>query len=310
MKFKIFENLTLKLVALILAIIIWSLVVGEKRSEVRLTVPLELRNLPARLEITEQTAAQVEVTVRGFSSAVKQLAPDEIDVYIDLSSVVEGPNSFALFPEDIRMPVGATVLQVSPSHIDIILEAVGDKAVAVKPMTRGIPADGYSLEKVTTEPKVVTITGSRRILNTITQIETEQIAVDNITQDMVKKAKLKLPAGVRIEKEEERTVSVSIPVTPKMTDVFIENIPLTVGEDEKRQYTLAPQTIAAVIHGPELELSKMSPNDIPVVIETQELPEGLSTVQPIFKLPESMTVKLYYPKPVTIDISKEEKKPE
>ncbi len=69
-----FKNLTLKLVALILAIIIWFLVVGEQKSEVRLTVPLELRNLPTDLEIT-QSVSQVEITLRGFSSFVKRLTP-------------------------------------------------------------------------------------------------------------------------------------------------------------------------------------------------------------------------------------------
>ena len=305
MKFRVFDNPTLKLIALVLAVIIWLLVVGEKRSEVRLTVPLELRNLPARFEIIEQNAAQVEVTVRGFSSVVKKLTPGDIDVYIDLSTIVEGPNSFALVPDDILVPVGATVIQVSPSQIELVLDVKGEKMVPIKPIYRGVPAEGYMVEKLTAEPKMVTITGARRLLNTISTIETEAVVLDNISQDFVKKVKPKLPQGIRIEKEEEKIISVSVTVIPNMVDRFFEDIPLQV-ENETRQFTLSPRTITALVKGPELELSAMTPADIPAFIQTEQLPEGISTVEPVFKLPESITVKNYYPKIITITITKGE----
>jgi YbbR domain-containing protein len=296
----------LKLIALVLAVIIWLLVVGEKRSEVRLTVPLELRNLPARFEITEQNAAQVEVAVRGFSSVVKKLTPGDIDVYIDLTNIVEGPNSFALVPDDIFVPVGATVIQVSPSQIEVMLDATGEKTLPIKPMSRGTLADGYTLGKMIAEPKVITVVGSRRLLNTISSIETETVVLDNVSQDFTKKVKPKLPQGIRIEKEEEKIISVSVTVIPNMVDRFFEEIPLQV-EKESRQFTLSPQTITALMNGPELELSAMNPADIPAFIRTKDLPEGISTVEPEFQLPESVTVKSYYPKIITITIAQQEK---
>ncbi len=303
MNVKLFENLTLKLVALILAIIIWFFVVGEKRSEVRLTVPLELRNLPERLEITQQSVTQVEVAVRGFSSVVKQLTPADIDVHIDLSNVREGTTSFALSPDDILVPVGTTVIQVSPSEVNISLDTTNIKTVPVKPITRGIPTEGYILGEVTAEPKVVTITGVQQVLKAITKVETEAVVVDNVAQDLVKKVKIKPPNGIRIEKEEEKIVSVSVKIVPKMVDLFFEDIPLLV-EGEERQFTLSPQAVTALVRGPELELTTMTPTDIPAFIETKELPEGQSTVQPIFKLPESISVKRYYPKTILINITK------
>lgn len=305
MKFRIFEHFTLKVVAFVLAIIIWILVVGEKRSEVRLTVPLELRNLPDRFEITEQDATQVEVAVRGFSSVVKTLTPGDIDVHIDLSTIVEGATSFALVPDEIVVPVGATVIQVSPSQIELVLDAKGEKTVPIKPIPRGTSAEGYTVGKLTAEPKLVTITGARRLLNTISSIEAE-VALDNASQDFVKKVKPKLPQGIRIENEEEKIVSVSVTVIPKMVDRFFEDIPLQV-ENETRQYTLSPQAITALMKGPELELSAMNPADIPAFIRTEQLPEGISAVEPVFQLPESITVKNYYPKIITITITQQEK---
>lgn len=302
MTFNLFDNLTLKLVALILSVIIWILVVGEKRSEVRLTVPLELRNLPSRLEISEQSTSQVEVAIRGFSSVVKQITPTDIDVYVDLSNVVEGPNSFALFADDIVVPLGAKVIQLSPSQIELQLDATADKTVAVKPMVRGTPKEGYSLGKYVAEPKVVTVTGARRLLGDLASVETETIPIDNIEQDLTKKVKLRLPTGIRVEKEEERVVTVSIPVIPKMANWVFEEVPLLV-EGESRQFTLSPQVITVLLYGPEVELSQMASENISAYIETADLSAGQSTVQPIFKLSESLTVKGFYPKTITLTIA-------
>ena len=120
----------------------------------------------------------------------------------------------------------------------------------------------------------------------------------------VKKTKLRLTAGLRIEKEEERVVTVSISVIPKMANWVFEEVPLLV-ENEPRQFTLSPQVITVLVYGPEVELSQMDPQAIPAFIATDDLPAGQSTVQPTFQLPESLTVKGHYPKMITINIAPE-----
>ncbi len=303
MKINVFQNFTLKLIALILAILIWFLVVGEQKSEVRLTVPLELRNLPKSLEIIE-SISQVEVTLRGFSSFVKRLTPTDIDVHIDLSNVVQGTNSFAITPDDIIVPVGATIIQVSPSNVDVALDATVHKSVLVEPAIRGVPASGYILGEVIVEPKRVTISGAQSIVKLISKVDTEVVPLDKkISKDLVKKAKIRLPnGGLRIEEDNEKVVSVNVKIVPEMTDRFFENIPLLV-KDETRKFKLLPESVTALVHGPKLQILQMKPADIPASVETTSLPEGQSIVQPTFTLPELMAVKTYYPKTITITIS-------
>lgn len=302
MQLNIFKNITLKLVALSLAIIIWFLVVGEQKSEVRLTVPIELRNLPTHLEITE-SISQVEVTLRGFSSFVKRLTSSDIDVYIDLSNVVQGANSFVLSPEEIVVPVGATVIQVSPSNIEISLDATVRKTVTVEPVVRGKPADGYVLGEVTVEPETIKLAGAQTLLKPLTKVETEVITLDGVQENFMKKVKIKLPnSSLRIEKEEERVVTVQVKIRPEMIDRFFEDIPLLVREEETRPFKLMPESITALVNGPKLTLLEMKPAAIPAIIDTTSLPEGQATVQVRFALPDSMKVKTYYPKTITITI--------
>lgn len=303
MQLHIFKNLTLKLVALALAIIIWFLVVGEQKSEVRLTVPLELRNLPTDLEIT-QSVSQVEITLRGFSSFVKRLTPGDIDVHIDLSNVVQGANSFILSPEEIVVPIGATVIQVSPSNIEVFLDATVRKTVTVEPILRGQPADGYILGEITVDPETIKLAGAQTLLKNLSKVETEVIALDGMKEGVLRKVKVKLPnSSLRIEKEEERAVAVEVKIAPEMIDRFFEDIPLLAQEKDVRSFKLIPESITALVHGPKLQLLEMKPTDIPAIIETTSLPAGQSIVHVRFDLPDSMKVKIYYPKTITITIS-------
>lgn len=298
----LFQNLPLKLIAFVLAVIIWVLVVGEQKSEVRLTVPLELRNLPTDLEIIE-SLREVEVTIRGFSSSVKRLTSRDFDVHIDLSNVVKGSNTFTISPDDISGPVGSTVIQVSPSNVEVLLDATVLKVLPVEAIIRGRPADGYVLGEVISIPKSVKVTGAQSLLKNVTKVETEAVILDNSTERLSKKVKIKLlNSSFRIDKEDE-IVEITTEIVPEMISRFFENIPLLVEKGEERKVTFAPDSVTALINGPKLQLQQLSSEDIPALVETKSLPEGQSTVQVKFTLPELVTVKVYYPKTIITNIS-------
>lgn len=299
---KIFENMTLKIVALGLAIIIWFVVVGEQKSEVRLTVPVELRNLPTDLEIVK-SIGQVQVTLRGFSSFVKRLTPADIEVYVDLSNVARGINSFVLSADEIRVPVGAIVTQVSPSQLEVFLDATTTKPIPVEAATRGKPADGYVVSSISIKPNVVSVIGAQNVLKNLTKVETEVVNLDNLTESITRKVKVKFSdTTLRLEKKEEETVEVTIAIEPEMMSRFFENIPVRI-EGSAQVLTVFPDTVTALIHGPKLQISALTSQDIPVVIHAKQLQIGQASVQPEFQIPDNMEVKVYYPKTISVTIA-------
>ena len=297
----IFENLTLKIVSFVLAVIVWFLVVGEQKSEVRLTVPIELRNLPTDLEVVE-SLSQVEVTLRGASSFVKRLTPGDIEVYVDLNNVARGINSFVLTPDAIRVPVGASVARVSPSQIEVFLDATTTRLIPIEPLTRGAPAAGYIVSEVTAKPNVISVTGAQNAIKTIAKLETEALNVENAEKTITRRVNVKLPdKSLRIEKKEDESVEVTATIAPEMTSKFFENIPVRV-EKTAKTLTVFPDTVTALIYGPKLQVSALTSRDIPVFINVSSLPAGASVVEPTFSLPETMSVKVAYPKTVTVTI--------
>ncbi|PID60048.1 hypothetical protein CSB45_00740 [candidate division KSB3 bacterium] len=298
----VFKDLHLKLIAFVLAVFIWGLVVGGKKSEVRLTVPLELRNLPTDLEIIE-SLREVEVTIRGFSSSVKHVTPSDFDVHIDLKNVIKGWNTFTISPEGIAGPVGSTVTQVSPSRVDVLLDTTVLKALPVEVILRGDAADGYVLGGVTSVPNTVKVTGPQSLLMKLTNVETETVALNSSTEPLSKKVRLKLPNASFHLDEKHEMVDVTVEIVPEMISRFFENIPLSVDKEEDRKVDIVPDSVTALINGPKLVIQQLKPEDIPAVIETRSLLEGQSTVQVKFTLPELVSVKVYYPKTIITNIA-------
>ena len=84
------RNLGLKVVALALAVAAWWFVAGESKVLVSFTIPLEIRNVPKGLTMTNKPEREVEVRLSGPSSLLSGMRPSEISAGVDLSAAVHG----------------------------------------------------------------------------------------------------------------------------------------------------------------------------------------------------------------------------
>jgi hypothetical protein len=79
------RNLWLKAIALGLAVALWWFVAGESKVQVGFIVPLEIRNIPSGITITNKVDRQVEVRLAGPPSLLGSLKPSDINAAIDLT---------------------------------------------------------------------------------------------------------------------------------------------------------------------------------------------------------------------------------
>ena len=63
MAIHVFRHIGLKLLSLALALLLWSLVAGQKEAERSLRVPLEFQNMPPSLEMIGEPPSSVDVRV-------------------------------------------------------------------------------------------------------------------------------------------------------------------------------------------------------------------------------------------------------
>jgi YbbR domain-containing protein len=172
------HNWILKVVSLLLATLLWAAVSHEASSEIGLEVPLEFRNIPARLEITGDTINTVQVRLRGSSNVIKDITAKDVATTIDLSSMNTGEKIVALSPHNVEAPFGAEVIRVNPSSVRFTLERTLVKTVPIIPTILGQPADGYEIGSVLVSPKTVEVEGPESRVNTISTIATVAIRVD------------------------------------------------------------------------------------------------------------------------------------
>ena len=120
-----FRHLGLKALSVAVALLLWLSVSGEQVVERSLRVPLELQNVPEKLELVDMPPSTVDVRVRGASGLLGHLAPGDMTAVIDLSSARPGRRIFPLTPDRVNGPAGVQVGQVGPPTIVLDFERSG-----------------------------------------------------------------------------------------------------------------------------------------------------------------------------------------
>ena len=178
MKGLILHNWHLKLISLLLATILWAEVARIPTSEIALSVPLEIRNFPPQTEVYGDTTDPVEVRLRGPSSLVRTVTPQDLSLAIDLNGITMGQGRiFPLSPELVRAPVGVEVVQVIPARVRLNIEPRATRVVRIYPRLTGSPAAGFEVEKTAVTPESIEIEGPASHVMKVESIETTDINV-------------------------------------------------------------------------------------------------------------------------------------
>ena len=180
-----FRNLPIKLLALVLATLLWMTVTRDQLVERSLRVPVEYQNVPEDLEMVGDPPSFVDVRVRGPSGTLGRLQPGDVMAVLDLRSARPGQRLYHLTGSEVRAPFGVDVVQVTPSSIALYFEQSSAKTVPVLPVLEGQPAEGYIVDKVTADPAKVEIVGPASALKELTGAVTEAVSVEGATRTVV-----------------------------------------------------------------------------------------------------------------------------
>ena len=120
------QNLALKLLALLLAVAIWSAVGGDVSTEILIEVPIEFRNVPPDVRYAAEPS-RVELRVRGPRWMVRQSSAADFSVPVDLSAMGQpGEHAIPLFRKNVEAPSSMEVIEINPAEIDLTVKAPGE----------------------------------------------------------------------------------------------------------------------------------------------------------------------------------------
>ncbi|MEW6003062.1 MAG: CdaR family protein [Nitrospirota bacterium] len=191
------ENLSLKIVAILLSLVLWFFATSRGQSEISLDVPLEFKNVPSGLEIVNNTVKSVRLNIKGQERLIKNIKAENIRVYIDLSKAKKGEGIYYINKDNIKLPYTVNVTNINPTYVKVLTEETITKTVKVKPVIVGTPERGFYLKAVEVVPQTVIIEGVQSVIKKINVIRTEPFDVTESNETLTQDLKLDL-AGKNI----------------------------------------------------------------------------------------------------------------
>jgi len=188
---------------------IWFSVSRGQDTLVSLDIPVDYINREPGTEIFDTSVKTVSLVLSGSGALVKSITPDQVGVRLDLSKSVIGPNSFSITSENISLPPGIILREVTPNEIEVLIDETIKKELPVQIDWAGKLPEQLILVDSVSDPETVEIVGGKRILEKIVTIYTEKVLLDNLKGNGELTANLVLnPASVKIAPDSKNKVTI------------------------------------------------------------------------------------------------------
>jgi diadenylate cyclase len=104
--------------ALLLVMIFWLLFAGQQNFEITLTLPVELKNIPERMEVVQPKNLKARIRVSGLRKDVSTLSDKNVQVDLDLSAAVGGKKTFQITRDEVHLPSERIqILNIDPAQV-------------------------------------------------------------------------------------------------------------------------------------------------------------------------------------------------
>lgn len=183
------KDLALKLIALLLAGVLWFFVSAPRRERVRerlVTASISLVSVPPHLVITTTIPSGVAVRVRGRMSELRALASQTLEAAVDLSMIREaGEVEITLRPQHFNVPQDIEVVSIDPNKFRFTVEQIKERTVEVRPFLVGNPPVGYTVGDPTATPDRALVSGPASQVAKLREVTTERIIMTGRTSTFV-----------------------------------------------------------------------------------------------------------------------------
>jgi hypothetical protein len=102
---------------------LWLLLAGQQDFEVTVGVPLEIRNIPAGLELADPVDPRIRVRIRGLRKDASILSEKNVHASVSIAGAGEGRTTLRISRADIVLPNERLyVVDIDPAILELVLE--------------------------------------------------------------------------------------------------------------------------------------------------------------------------------------------
>lgn len=113
------DNLKLKALALILALLLWLLATTGAEGDLEIMVPVRLRNLSPRFLVGNKAPSVVNFRITGPKMLLWRLNRESRAIVLDLQGVGEGSVAYANLENYVHLQRGLRITRVYPATIEL-----------------------------------------------------------------------------------------------------------------------------------------------------------------------------------------------
>ena len=272
MKINLLENLSLKLISVVIAIFLWFMVTGKDYRVGDFNIPIELMGLPENLILTRAASEDSEiknaiVRIRATETVIITLDERSMFLQMDISNLGMGHHLMQLSGDMVMgRPPGAEITEITPGVLELDIEDLLIKpVVVVKPEILGKPADNYDIWQINCTPPSVRVQGPKSVVEKIEKISTPQINVDGMSQSTLERSLLLVPPHPLVSLF-PKVVNLRIRIGEKLITKNLRNIPVEiVGVDYLPR--INPKSLSTTVTGPISQIENLSKENVRVFIE-------------------------------------------
>ncbi len=175
------RNIGWKILSLLVAVLLYTLVIGEQDMVTSISVPIQYKNIPRDLELSSDVVGNVHLELRGPSNRMTPASLSETVVVLDLISVLRpGDRTYTIGQSTILLPSGVTFSRAVPAQVRLHFEERVWREVPVRVQYSSSPAPGYQIDKVDVRPSRLRIVGPESRVNQVNHVDTDSLDLSSL----------------------------------------------------------------------------------------------------------------------------------
>ncbi len=297
------RNLSLKIVAFILALLFWVNVVTNKTYEYEFDVPFNLADISSDLILTTPPPDKARVRLDGTGKQLLAFLYKKPSLVYPAENFERGIYRIDIGPDDVSFdqPVQPRIVVVNePQTLTLKFEGMAYDTLPVMADVEIEPALGFTtIGDPTLVPDSVEVSGPRRIIRNLKQISTEKVTFADVKKNIEEQISLAIDDTMFL------TVNVD------QVDIYQEIVPLvekkfgpvaleTLNSGLYETTEVNPDSIALIVEGPRGFIDTLDASLFTASINFRNIEAGTTSVLPRVNIPQGYRLIRTEPASVTV----------
>jgi YbbR domain-containing protein len=204
----------LRVLALGLALLLWFVLSFERReTRSEKQVQASITYMRGDEMVILNPRQTVDLTLSGPRETINRVNPFDVSVQVDLRQAEPGTHPVNLTAENVSLPQGLRVDSIQPSSVDVTVDRLVRRQVAVEPDVRGEPAAGATRGEVEVVPPEVTVTGPESQLANLTSLKTAVVSLEGHALSFEESVAVVTPDNLTVREIQPSRVNVRVPLS-------------------------------------------------------------------------------------------------